>query len=134
MAAKSRAMIVQPLHTMPPTVHEAAAVLLNNTWPRSLSARLHSLREPPLDGGALPCSLVALQPTTDADAMVVVAHARLHAVKDHADAVLIESVVVDTDCRGLGLGRQIMEAAEAYAVTYGLTHSYLSTHDKVSAL
>lgn len=45
----------------------------------------------------------------------MVGHARLWKVVGHADAALVESVVVTPELRGRGLGRRLMELSEQHA-------------------
>uniref|UniRef100_A0A0L8I1Z9 N-acetyltransferase domain-containing protein n=1 Tax=Octopus bimaculoides TaxID=37653 RepID=A0A0L8I1Z9_OCTBM len=45
-------------------------------------------------------------------------------------ACFVESVLVDKEYRGQGLGRKIMIASEEFAARLGFQTMYLSTHDK----
>ena len=118
---------VIPLHRHP-KLKDSCADLLNKEWSRSKTARLHSLSK---SCDALPCSLVLVtSSSTDGNPGRVIGHSMLSQVIAMEDACFIESVLVDPQLRGKGLGRRIMEASEDYAASLGYVTVYLSTHDK----
>lgn len=76
----------------------------------------------------MPTSLVL---TTDNN-RTVVGHLKLSPIATRSRACFVESVVVDRNQRGKGLGRLIMKYAEDYCRQYLLLSTvYLSTMDKV---
>ncbi|XP_077307650.1 N-alpha-acetyltransferase 80 [Lithobates pipiens] len=114
--------ILTPLHHRP-DLTASCAELLNQTWRRSLGARIHSL-EKSLDD--FPVCLVLI----GAPEGPVLGHARLSKVIGLPDSLFVESVVVSADLRGKGYGRRLMEATERYARGKGFRNLYLTTHDK----
>lgn len=110
------------LHEEPQWLTSTAS-LLNATWPRSQSAREHTLAIPAEAANQLPASLIWI-----ADGRVV-AHCRLLPVQA-PQGVLIESVVVALELRGKGFGRLVMDQAEERARALGMVRAHLSTHDK----
>ncbi|XP_073447754.1 N-alpha-acetyltransferase 80 [Aquarana catesbeiana] len=115
-------IILTPLHHRP-DLTASCAELLNQTWRRSLGARIHSL-EKSLDD--FPVCLVLI----GAREGPVLGHARLSKVIGLPDSLFVESVVVSADLRGKGYGRRLMEATERYARGKGFRNLYLTTHDK----
>ncbi|XP_062854527.1 N-alpha-acetyltransferase 80 [Trichomycterus rosablanca] len=101
-------------------LEEACAELLNTQWPRSMGARLHSLRQ---SSNSYPACLVLLE------GRKLIGHARVSRVLGSRSA-FVESVVVSSELRGKGYGRALMEGVEHYARTHGFTRLYLTTHDK----
>lgn len=76
----------------------------------------------------LPTSLVL---TSDSN-NTVLAHLKLSSIPSRANTCFIESVVVDKEFRGQGLGKLLMRYAEEYAADFLLCNVvYLSTIDKV---
>ncbi|XP_029651554.1 N-alpha-acetyltransferase 80-like isoform X1 [Octopus sinensis] len=113
---------VVPLHQNP-CFYDSCADLLNSEWTRSKTARLHSLHK---SCDQLPVSLVLValgQPP-------VIGHSMLSRVVGIEKACFVESVLVDKEYRGQGLGRKIMIASEEFAARLGFQTMYLSTHDK----
>ncbi|XP_040216312.1 N-alpha-acetyltransferase 80 [Rana temporaria] len=115
-------ILLTPLHHRP-DLTASCAELLNQTWRRSLGARIHSL-EQSLDD--FPVCLVL----TGAREGPVLGHARLSKVIGLPNSLFVESVVVSADLRGKGYGRRLMEATERYARGRGFQNLYLTTHDK----
>lgn len=108
-----------------PEFMDSCADLLNQQWPRSKTARLHSLGK---SCDTLPCSLVLV--SVGGHQSQVIGHSMLSQVIGIEDACFVESVLVDPQLRGKGLGRWLMEASEDYAASLGYRTVYLSTHDK----
>lgn len=105
--------------------------LINSEWPRSYSARMWSLKA---SKDTLPISLVLVDndKTTKQDSRAeVLAHAKLSIIPSDAEAVFVESVVVDSRHRGQGLGRLLMSSVENHCFgTLHLKTVYLSTIDQ----
>ncbi|OCT85666.1 hypothetical protein XELAEV_18023837mg, partial [Xenopus laevis] len=118
----SLSLALVPLHTRPKLI-SSCAELLNETWQRSLGARMHSLERSSDD---FPMCL-ALISSPDGPAL---GHARLCKVIGNHDSLFVESVVVSTKLRGKGYGRKLMEATERYAKSRGFRNLHLTTHDK----
>ncbi|XP_071984338.1 N-alpha-acetyltransferase 80 [Engystomops pustulosus] len=121
-AAAAEHLALVPLHHRP-DLTASCAELLNQTWKRSLGARLHSLQRSSDD---FPVCLVLI----GAPEGPALGHARLCRVLGFQDSLFVESVVVSTDLRGKGYGRKLMEATERYARGRGYRNLYLTTHDK----
>ncbi|KAM9326714.1 N-alpha-acetyltransferase 80 [Gastrophryne carolinensis] len=115
-------LLLVPLHHHPDLI-ASCAELLNQTWRRSLGARLHSLES---SSENFPVCL-ALIGAREGPAL---GHARLCRVIGLSDSLFVESVVVSVDLRGRGYGRKLMEATERYAKGRGFRNLYLTTHDK----
>ncbi|KAG9460521.1 hypothetical protein GDO78_021295, partial [Eleutherodactylus coqui] len=115
-------VLLVPLHRRP-DLAESCAKLLNETWKRSLGARLHSLQR---SSDEFPLCLVLI----GAPGGPALGHARLCRVLGLQDSLFVESVVVSAELRGKGYGRKLMEATERYARGRGFQHLYLTTHDK----
>ncbi|XP_071491803.1 N-alpha-acetyltransferase 80-like [Diadema antillarum] len=96
--------------------------LLNDEWPRSKAARLFSVSK---SCSTLPYSLVLVEHED-----TVVGYCRLAKVISDTSSVLVESVVVDKNRRGQGLGRLLMELCERHAFASGYKKMYLCTKDK----
>ncbi|KAK3751472.1 hypothetical protein QZH41_009181 [Actinostola sp. cb2023] len=107
-----------------------AVRILNNEWPRSENARMHSLTDSRDD---LPCCLL-LVAKDDHGGLVnskcVIGHSKLTRVHGKPKSVFLENVVVDKVKRGCGFGRKLMELSEHYVFKQGYEHIHLSTHDK----
>ncbi|XP_070576605.1 N-alpha-acetyltransferase 80-like [Ptychodera flava] len=121
----AREMYMCALHKRP-DLKEGCANLLNSEWPRSKTARLHSLDKSSDD---LPYSLVMVEKDSDGEEHVL-GHSRLCRVIGESKAVLIESVVVDKARRGQGLGKKLMRLSEQHAIDTGRNVVYLCTKDK----
>ncbi|XP_068107660.1 N-alpha-acetyltransferase 80 [Hyperolius riggenbachi] len=115
-------LVLVPLHHRPDLI-TSCAELLNQTWRRSLGARIHSL-ERSCDDFPMCLALVGAQEGS------AVGHVRLCRVIGLTDSLFVESVVVSAEIRGKGYGRKLMEATERYAKKRGFRHLYLTTHDK----
>lgn len=97
--------------------------LINSEWPRSEVARMRSLQA---SCDNLPTSLVLTKDET------VLAHLKLSAIPSRMNCCFVESVVVDREFRGKGLGKLLMRYAEEYAADFLFCNIvYLSTIDKV---
>ncbi|XP_069824770.1 N-alpha-acetyltransferase 80 [Dendropsophus ebraccatus] len=121
-AASPSSVVLVPLHHRP-DLTASCAELLNQTWKRSLGARMHSLERSSDD---FPVCLVLIRDPKGP----ALGHARLCRVVGMQDSLFVESVVVSTELRGKGYGRKLMEATERYARGKGFRNLYLTTHDK----
>lgn len=102
--------------------------LINAEWPRSHVARMRSLEA---SSDRLPTSLVLTSDDAHNDP-VVLAHLKLSAIPSRLDSCFVESVVVDRQFRGRGLGKLLMRYAEEYAADFLLCKTvFLSTIDQV---
>ncbi|KAM4721604.1 N-alpha-acetyltransferase 80 [Rhinophrynus dorsalis] len=115
-------LILLPLHHRP-DLTISCAELLNQTWHRSMGARMHSLER---SCDEFPVCLVLI----GAPGGPVLGHARLCRVLGLQDSLFVESVVVSSQLRGKGYGRRLMEATEKYARSRGFRSLHLTTHDK----
>lgn len=76
----------------------------------------------------LPTSLVLTRDSNE----TVLAHVKLSPIPSRMNSCFVESVVVDKNLRGQGLGKLLMRYAEEYAADFLMcTIVYLSTIDKV---
>lgn len=115
---------VVPIHKHP-TLMSQCCHLINSEWPRSEVARMRSL-EASCD--QLPTSLVL----TDDGCENVLAHLKLSPIPSRLNSCFVESLVVDRELRGQGLGKLLMRYAEEYAADFLMCNTvYLSTIDKV---
>ncbi|XP_037072548.1 N-alpha-acetyltransferase 80-like [Pollicipes pollicipes] len=111
-------------------VHERADLmegicsLLNEEWPRSVTARMRTLRA---SCSEFPTCLALVK---QSEPSTVIGHAKLSRVPDEDDALFIESVIICPRVRGQGLGKRLMRLAEEYAASRGCRQLLLSTHDK----
>jgi GNAT superfamily N-acetyltransferase len=130
---------------------EQTALLLNQEWPRSLSLRKHTLQSFVTQYNdnklALPTSLILLQISTSK----VIGHTSINSIavissKKNCDAdefenlAFLQSVIIDKELRGKGLGKKLMELSEQYLLDYGRQENikkntncdylYLTTKDK----
>ncbi|XP_044129098.1 N-alpha-acetyltransferase 80 [Bufo gargarizans] len=121
-AATPGSVLLVPLHHHP-DLTASCAKLLNQTWKRSLGARMHSLER---SADEFPLCLVLV----GAPEGPALGHARLCRVVGLQDSLFVESVVVSAELRGKGYGRKLMEATERYARGRGFQNLYLTTHDK----
>ena len=102
---------------------DACADVLNEEWPRSLTARCHMLAK---SCGTLPyCIVMCIEP-----GQKVIGHSRLCLVHDVDQACFIDSVVVSKIERCKGYGRKLMSITEEHALMLGFKHMYLTTHNK----
>ncbi|VVC28046.1 Hypothetical protein CINCED_3A012667 [Cinara cedri] len=100
--------------------------LINSEWPRSETARLYSLEN---SCDTLPTSLVLVKNDGN-NCKTVIGHLKLTPIPSMPDSVFVETVVIKTNQRGLGLGKHLMYKSEEYIKTLGLKTVYLSTIDK----
>ena len=119
-----------------PDLAPAAAALLARQWPETAaSSRLGALRahcHHTTRHGQFPCHLLLVETDgPEGGESRVIAHCRLQAACEHADgfSAAVTSVVVDPALRGLGVGRQLMRAAEHVAAQLGYGYMYLWTHN-----
>lgn len=113
-----------PIHKYPQLM-EQCCKLINSEWPRSEVARMRSL-EASCDN--LPTSLVLTQDYNQ----TVLAHLKLSVIPTRMYSCFVESVVVNKDHRGRGLGKLIMKYAEDYCRDFLLLRDiYLSTIDQI---
>lgn len=124
---------VVPVHHYPELLNETIS-LINEEWPRSIGARLHSLNS---SKDSLPTCLVLINllnsknGSKDSKDPTVLAHLKLSAIPSLPFAVFIESVVVWKNLRGQGIGKYLMNEAEKYCKANLKLHEiYLSTTDK----
>ncbi|VDI27135.1 Hypothetical predicted protein, partial [Mytilus galloprovincialis] len=101
---------------------EECASVLNEEWPRSKTARIHSLEK---SCDKYPVNLVLVT-----DENIPVGHSRLAIVVGREKSCFVESVVVKRSLRGKGLGKLLMQETEHFARSEGFETMYLSTHDK----
>ncbi|XP_065560580.1 N-alpha-acetyltransferase 80-like [Artemia franciscana] len=98
---------------------------LNDEWPRSAGARMHTLES---SSDEFPTSLVLIDSTTKEP----IGHARVSKVPRENDACFVESVIIRKDLRGKGYGTQLMQLTEEYLASKEIKTVYLSTIDKQS--
>lgn len=98
---------------------------LNTEWKRSETARMHSLQK---SSSSFPVSLVMF----GARSKEFFGHARVCRILERTDACFIESVIVPSEKRARGLGKQLMKLVEAYARHHGFSTAYLTTKDRQS--
>ncbi|CAH2312553.1 N-acetyltransferase 6 [Pelobates cultripes] len=115
-------LVLVPLHLRQDLI-ASCAELLNQTWRRSLGARIHSLER---SCDEFPVCLVLIRECGGP----VLGHVRLCRVIGLKDSLFVESVVVSEELRGKGYGRKLMEATEHYARRRGFQKMHLTTHDK----
>uniref|UniRef100_W6NFD3 GCN5-related N-acetyltransferase domain containing protein n=1 Tax=Haemonchus contortus TaxID=6289 RepID=W6NFD3_HAECO len=106
-------------------LNEKCIKLLNQEWPRSDGAREHSQAKscrltPPM-------SFLLIENSTDR----LIGHARICLLPNRPTACWIESVIVEKECRGLGIGKLLMAYVEDAAKGFGFDEAYLSTDDQV---
>lgn len=122
----SDSYVVVPIHRHEKLLDQCVQ-LINSQWPRSYSARLWSLKT---SKDSLPTSLVLIKNINDTES-IVLAHAKLSPIPSDVEAVFIETVVVDSQYRGKGLGRFLMNAVENHCFgTLDLKTIFLSTIDQ----
>lgn len=106
-------------------VHQTA-VLLNTEWPRSMCQRHLSLKatiKEKSDKLKLPVSLIIIDLANDQ----VVGHANIASIttidsneseKKTQNLAFLQSVIIDKNLRGKGLGKQLMNLSEGYLIEY----------------
>uniref|UniRef100_A0A4W4DM99 N-acetyltransferase domain-containing protein n=1 Tax=Electrophorus electricus TaxID=8005 RepID=A0A4W4DM99_ELEEL len=107
-------------------MEDACAELLNTQWQRSMGARLHSLRQ---SSANYPVCLLLLEGERRVPNEKLIGHARISRVLG-SRSLFVESVVVQSELRGRGYGRILMEGVERYARARGCSRLCLTTHDK----
>ncbi|XP_069117725.1 N-alpha-acetyltransferase 80-like [Argopecten irradians] len=117
-------LTTKTLHDYPQYMEECANIL-NEEWPRSKAARLHSLQK---SNDKFPVCLVLIGQEKGKEELL--GHSKLSIVHGKENSSLIESVCVRKSLRGKGYGRVIMEESEKYAKSRGYHTMYLTTHDK----
>jgi len=106
---------------------EGCCRLLNNEWPRSITARTHSLQK---SNDAGQTSLIMLHLTDDGQARLV-GHSMISSIPNYPEACFIQTVIIDKEFRGRGWGRHLMHRTEEYVKKKkGLQVVYLSTKDQ----
>uniref|UniRef100_A0A8R1Y3A4 N-acetyltransferase domain-containing protein n=1 Tax=Onchocerca volvulus TaxID=6282 RepID=A0A8R1Y3A4_ONCVO len=98
--------------------------LLNQEWPRSLGARENTLRKSL--NSTPPMSFIVIDKKTDK----LIGHARLCPLLTVPQSCWIESVIIDSDLRGKGLGCWLMNQLENEARKFGFKKIYLSSENK----
>ncbi|XP_065205384.1 N-alpha-acetyltransferase 80 [Planococcus citri] len=116
--------VVVPLHDYGKYLN-VCCELINEEWPRSTSARIHSLKS---SCDNLPTSLILI--LYDADGEIVIGHSKISPLHKMPNGCFVECVVVAKKFRGKGWGRYIMLETEKYAKSKGKAVIYLSTSDK----
>ncbi|XP_050522132.1 N-alpha-acetyltransferase 80 [Daktulosphaira vitifoliae] len=106
---------------------KSCCAVINSEWPRSESARLHSL-EASCD--TLPTSLILTKKTEDIEQAVVVGHSKVTPIPSMPESCFVESVVIKHEHRRKGLGKFLMLKTEEFIKTLGIHTVYLSTLDK----
>ncbi|CAJ0941442.1 unnamed protein product, partial [Mesorhabditis belari] len=104
----------------------ACIQLLNQDWPKSEGSRMHSQEkscrsEPPM-------AFLLIDRSGEIEKLI--GHARLCPLPNKKGACWIESVIVDKNDRGKGLGKFLMIQLEDFIRSFGYTEIYLSTEDK----
>lgn len=118
-----------PIHRAKELIPETIN-LINETWKRSIGARLNSLES---SKDELPTCLVLtkVSKSDNLDEPTVLAHLKLTPIPSFPNACFIESVVVWKSLRGQGIGSMLMNEAEKYCkFVLKLEEIYLSTTDK----
>ena len=112
------------------TYLEQTAQLLNQEWPRSMSLRCHTLKSSISTSAdlTLPVSLLLIHTPTNK----VIGHASICPIAVISDAndtdkivefqnlAFLQSVIVDRELRGKGLGKKLMRLCETYLIEYGV--------------
>ncbi|XP_059471422.1 N-alpha-acetyltransferase 80 isoform X2 [Neocloeon triangulifer] len=111
------------LHKHPQLIDQCCD-LINSEWPRSHMAR----RNLECSCDNLPTCLVLVQRNNVVPR--VVGHGKISRIPSIEHGAFIESVVIDKNMRGKGLGRILMRHTENYMKSIGLKEAYLSTYDQ----
>ncbi|VDM09212.1 unnamed protein product [Wuchereria bancrofti] len=98
--------------------------LLNQEWPRSVGARENTLRKSL--NSTPPMSFIMVDKKTDK----LVGHARLCPLLAVSQSCWIESVIINRNLRGKGLGYWLMAQLEDEARKFGFKKAYLSSENK----
>lgn len=121
------------IHRYPELINQTIK-LINEEWPRSIGARMHSLTS---SKDTLPTCLVLTnlsksKTDNNIEDPTVLAHLKLTPIPSIPNTCFIESVVVWKSLRGQGIGRYLMLEAENYCRhILMLSEIYLSTTDKL---
>lgn len=119
---------------------EETAVLLNNEWPRSMMMRMRNLKSSMESLGTvdLPKSFVLLQKSTKN----IIGHLKLNFIQISGerseelaqifDSVYLQSLVIQKELRGKGLGKLMMSLAEDFLAKnfHNFKILYLNTKDQ----
>ena len=106
---------------------EECCLLLNHEWKRSFDSRKQHLSK---SCDSYPCHLLFVEADLDEENISLVGHLRLSKVLGDDTSLLVTSVIISPSRRGCGLGRKILELAEAFAASDNFQYLYLSSHDK----
>jgi len=106
---------------------EECCLLLNHEWKRSFDARKQHLSR---SCDTYPCHLLFVEADVDAENISLVGHLRLNKVLGDDTSLLVTSVIISPKRRGCGLGRKLLELAEAFAASDNFQYLYLSSEDK----
>nr|CRZ22607.1 Bm2986 [Brugia malayi] len=98
--------------------------LLNQEWPRSVGARENTLRKSL--NSSPPMSFIMVDKKTNE----LVGHARLCPLLAVSQSCWIESVIIDSNLRGKGLGCWLMAQLEDEARKFGFKKAYLSSENR----
>ncbi|VDK71258.1 unnamed protein product [Litomosoides sigmodontis] len=98
--------------------------LLNQEWPRSIGARENTLRKSL--NSRPPMSFVLV----DRNTKKLVGHARLCPIPAISHSCWIESVIINSNLRGKGLGWWLMAKLEDEARKFGFRKAYLSSKNE----
>ena len=113
---------VVKLHDFP-QLSKDCALLLNEEWPRSLTARLHSLQK---SCDSLPLSLVLINKENK-----VLGHIRVKTEFNDTTSAFIESLIVEKSQRGKGYGKYIMRETEIFVKQIGFNRMTLTTTNQI---
>ncbi len=91
-------------------------------YPSTTEQALVRLRTLPRDGSH------AVYVAENEDGVVGWVHVFEHLPVAHDRVAEVAGLVVDTTCRGTGVGKRLMEAAENWARTKGLSHVFLRSN------
>ncbi|KAE8751448.1 hypothetical protein FOCC_FOCC001695 [Frankliniella occidentalis] len=111
--------VLVPLHQYPEFTFQCAT-LLNLEWPRSRQARLNSLWS---CNKNFPVAMVLVQ----CDVRQAVGFCKISLIPSQKQSCFVESVVIQPEMRGKGLGSLLMKKLEEYVLSRKLQILYLST-------
>jgi len=106
---------------------EECCLLLNHEWKRSFDSRKQHLSK---SCDTYPCHLLFVEADVDTENTSLVGHLRLSKVLGDDTSLLVTSVIISPIRRGCGLGRKLLELAEAFAASDNFQYLYLSSEDK----
>lgn len=118
MAENDTEYRIVPLHRRPELIKKCCA-LLNSEWPKSEAARLRWLST---SCDEFPTCLILIDKNDN-----VLGHCKLSLIPRLRHSCLIESVVIDCQCRSQGLGSMLLRSAEEYVRKKGVQNAYLLT-------